>query len=500
MGETCTLKTWLHSRSGLLCFLILVFIAGWLRFYDLGTESLWLDEAYSEDFVKSDATHIIKTSGRYRNNPPLYWVILHYWVRLFGNTEGSLRAPSAIFGVAAVLIMFLLGRRLLDSRTALLGTFLCAFSQFHIFYSQEARPYSLLLLLSITSYLFFVRLIKPGHRRSNYVWYALTTIALCYTHVYGIFIIASQFGYLVIRGRNCQHQRYLFWGTFAFIAASLLPLMLILGPSTQKISSQGFWIAKPSVLTVANIFAYYAGEGGKHRIILLGLYAFLTLLSLASITVKDIHWNPARPVECIKSMRSRVMVRLDDVNLLLISWLGVSIIAPLIISIITTPVLYPRYTIGASPALYLLVARGIRTAGVRRGVGIVLLIIIFAGWDLRDYYRYDVKEQWHEAADLISSVAESSDYILIGSCCELPFNYYYKGSLPVVGTKRSVRPEELADYLREAASGKNRVWVISRDSRSGETFQASLKDALKGHHLSLEKKLKGLEIFLIDFR
>jgi len=348
MEETLTPRNRLLSGRGVLLFMILIFLAGWLRFYDLGEESLWMDEAVSENFVKSDVLHIVKTSGHFRNNPPLYWVILHYWVRVFGNGEGALRAPSALFGIAAVLMMFRVGRELFDSRTAFLGMILCAVSQFQVYYSQDARPYSLLVFLSLASYLFFLKLIKPDPRRSDYVLYAFSSIALGYTHVYGIFIMASQISYLVIRGRSCEYQRYAFWCTFGFIMASLLPLALILGPSTQKIASEGFWIQRPSLLMAAGILKQFVS--GKNGGFVLGaLCVVLALLGLLGSRIASIQWRSADSLGSIATKRGSGMAESGDKNLLLLLWLSVSIIVPFIISQITTPILVPRYVIGVSP-------------------------------------------------------------------------------------------------------------------------------------------------------
>jgi mannosyltransferase len=480
----------------------LLFLAGWLRFYDLSAESLWFDEAHSENFVKANVIDIVKTTGRANNNPPLYWVMLHYWVGLFGNGEGSLRSLSAIFGTAAVLVMFLVGSRLFDSRTAFIGALLFAVSPFQVYYSQEARPYGLLVFLSLASYLFFVKIIKPDHRRSDYLLYALSTIALGYTHVYAIFIIASQIGYLLIRGRACHHERYRFWAIFSLIVVCLLPLALILGPATQKIVSKGFWIQRPTLLTVATILKQFAGGQGHMGIILGALFISLSLLSFLTAKIGSVQWATAPPLDNF-IRRCRTMAEAAHDNLLLILWLFVPIIVPFIISQITTPMLVPRYTIGASPAFYLLTARGIRALGVRMGLGMIIIIIVVTGLYLRNYYRYDVKEQWREAAEIVSSNAQGTDVILICGrhSLRLPFTYYYKGNLPIVEKKESIVSGDLAGYARKATQERSRLWVITLPQGNlSKTFRKSLKETLEKHPLLLKERLKKVQLFLIDLR
>lgn len=83
---------------GPICAVLLV--GGFLRIYQLGTESLWFDEAISREFANlEDSSQIIEQS-KTDNNFPTNYLILHYWVWLFGDSEFSLRFPAALAGFA----------------------------------------------------------------------------------------------------------------------------------------------------------------------------------------------------------------------------------------------------------------------------------------------------------------------------------------------------------------------------------------------------------------
>ena len=104
-----TLSHWLRSKKVILPVLLILVIGSIMRIYDLGTESLWLDEAISVKFSAGSVSSIITESGWGRASPPLYWVMLHYWMGWFGDGEAAVRSLSVIFAVGAILLTYLVG-------------------------------------------------------------------------------------------------------------------------------------------------------------------------------------------------------------------------------------------------------------------------------------------------------------------------------------------------------------------------------------------------------
>lgn len=127
-----------------LTLLLILFLAGALRVYDLGGESLWLDETHSVDAAGESVYDILTVVPRRYHLPPLYFLMLRGWVLLAGDSAVAVRVPSAIFGIAAVAVLFLVGLELRSAALGLAVAFISAISYFLIRYAQEARPYSLL--------------------------------------------------------------------------------------------------------------------------------------------------------------------------------------------------------------------------------------------------------------------------------------------------------------------------------------------------------------------
>ena len=140
--------------------LTILAIAAFLRLYRLGSESIWLDEAFSVLVSKASPISIVKLTATSETHPPLYYLLLHFWMLAFGQSEVALRSLSACFGILSIFLLYKVGCELFNHKVGLLSSSLLAISTFTIWYSQDARPYSLLLCVTLLSFLFFVRIFK----------------------------------------------------------------------------------------------------------------------------------------------------------------------------------------------------------------------------------------------------------------------------------------------------------------------------------------------------
>ncbi|HUW34545.1 MAG TPA: glycosyltransferase family 39 protein, partial [Planctomycetota bacterium] len=149
-------------------FLIAVLaVAAGLRIHSLGSKSLWLDEIVSVQHVRGTFGLMLGEVAQHDAHPPLYY-IFQYAARIFGRSESAVRLPSAAFGIALVYMVYRLGRSLLGEHAGLAAAGLAAISGFAIFYSQEARPYALAMLLAATSAWLLAELLAThGRGRSS---------------------------------------------------------------------------------------------------------------------------------------------------------------------------------------------------------------------------------------------------------------------------------------------------------------------------------------------
>ena len=470
MTNAPSIVQWAKHNPAIVVIILVIILGLALRAYSLGTESIWLDEA--ESIYESTLT--IAEMSSHSNQPPLYFLILNWWIHLWGTGEIAIRSLSVIFGVLAVFMTYLAGKELFDSKTGLIASFISAISQFYIYHAQDARAYSLLLLLSLVSCFFFIKILKQD-KIWHYPCYFLATVLLGYTHIYGIFIIASQIVYFLIFWKKYQPQRIKLSSTIAGTLMCLSPVAILLGPKAMSIAAEGFWIPQPSLGSIGDTFLEYAsgfqippltpdspGTGFTTVIkyILLSLFLILALLNLFFITGK----KDKRRIK--KSVRHKDKTYIAESHsgselLLLMLWLFFPILIPFLASYVITPIYLPRYTIVAAPAFYLLVARGTSLFGKKALYCILIATIILSSVGLYQYYKVDIKEQWKEAAELVESRSGKDDIIVFcESYVQRPFDYYYRGELPEFGVAKNTDDENIASSIKDAVGGKERLWLV----------------------------------------
>src|SRR4051812_16560510 len=147
--------------------------------------------------------------------PPLYYVLAWPWAHVFGTDEAALRTLSALFGIATVPVAYLIGRDLGSRRAGLAAAALVAFNPLLVWYSQEARPYSLLVLLCALSMLFCFR-------RRVWPWALFSVLALL-THYFAAFVVVPEGLWLawVCRPRA---RALVAGGLVAAVGVALIPL------------------------------------------------------------------------------------------------------------------------------------------------------------------------------------------------------------------------------------------------------------------------------------
>lgn len=179
-----------HRYSEIGLGMVLAFALG-IRLWGIGAQSLWHDEVLTTISASVPFTQVAASVEQNENKPPLYFFVMNLWVRAAGLSEVALRLPSALFGAAAVGVIYLLGRDLLaDRRAGLIAALLLAFSRYHIAYSQEARTYSLMFLLMLLACWFALR-VTGRLSVFDQVGYVVSAALAMYAHPFAAFALAA---------------------------------------------------------------------------------------------------------------------------------------------------------------------------------------------------------------------------------------------------------------------------------------------------------------------
>ncbi|HEX5375716.1 MAG TPA: glycosyltransferase family 39 protein, partial [Solirubrobacterales bacterium] len=191
-----------------------------LRFATLGLQSYHHDEIVTASrILRGSFWHAMDAVGFSESAPPLYYAAAWLWTQATGTGEVGLRSFSALAGVATVPVAFLIGRELRSSsdgtidppmegsivqraqRVGIVAAALVAVNPMLVWYSQEARAYALLVLLTSLSLLYFDRGLEHGRRRDLTAWGLVSGLALA-THYFAIFPIAAEAAWLLYRRRR----------------------------------------------------------------------------------------------------------------------------------------------------------------------------------------------------------------------------------------------------------------------------------------------------------
>jgi mannosyltransferase len=502
------MERWAISHRVILILLGIILIGSLLRIYHLGTESIWYDEAASIDGSKESVVSVIESSGRLHNVPPLYYVLLHFWMLLFGTGEIAVRSLSAIFGIISIFVIYKVGCQLFNRKVGLISSFLSAISCYHIYFSQEARAYSLLQLLTLLSFSFFIKIVKTDNKRKLYfALLLLTNVCLAYTHPYGLLVIVSQIVYFLFLWSEYKRLRFWFLGVQVATVAFFSPwIPTFFGRVSQKIT-EGFWIDKPSLKHIFQTFIDYSsgdsgGLSGLSSILLL-VFSILCLIGLISIKRRNGGWNPRKPLQSVKGLSWNISPEFVEEILLLLMWFSFPIFIPFIVSQFSTPIYTTRYTISASAAFYLLVAKGISAFTSRKALFfVVILVSLLSLPGLQHYYSHYKKGQWREITGFIEHNTRAKDVIIIWpDYYQLPFNYYYKGNLERFGIPEVQDTKEIAGFVHGATVGKERLWLVVLNFRrkASASFKDSLVDRVGSGSIVREKKgFDAYEVYLFD--
>ena len=408
------------------------------RLYGLGSESLWWDEVYAISTMAHPGPQEIIRLSSTDNNPPLFYLILHYWMLLAGDSAFAVRLPSAIAGALAVPVMYGIGRLLFDRSAGLLAALILALSAYNIRYAQEARAYGLMVFLTLLSFYFFAKLVKDGRTRYATVGYVACTVLLVYTHFYAVFFVAAQVLYLLVSRENLRG-----WILPGGVLALLyVPWVILLAVNVLSPSGawQGgtTWIPEPTVADTARIFQAYSGS--------LPLAIVLSLLAGYGL------------FRTIRGDRPTAY--------LLLAWLLVPIVVPFIASHLYRPMLADRYTIAAAPAFYLLVAQGVAgfksLAHRNRRYAQTLLVVLVATLSVVSivgYFGAVTKQPWRELAGYVDAHGRAGDLVLLYGGA-LPFDHYSANADVDTEDFFASKNAGMRKKVSTTVAGRNRVWLV----------------------------------------
>lgn len=173
---------------------LVLLVGGLLRLINLD-QSLWLDEGITVQTVRSFSfIPLITEFPKFDLHPPGHYLLLFFWTAIFGISEISLRIPSLVMGVITIFLVWKIGIEMSSKKVALIAAWLLAINPLHIYYSQEARMYSMGAMVVLLNFYYFHRLLKNG----SWLGYSLSTVLVLMTDYIIYFSFVGQLLILVL--------------------------------------------------------------------------------------------------------------------------------------------------------------------------------------------------------------------------------------------------------------------------------------------------------------
>lgn len=414
-----------------------------------------------------DVTNVLRQNV----HMPFYFYFMYYWVKAFGVSEVSLRIPSVIFGSLAVLMMFLLARELVNPFTSLIATVFVALMPEQIFYSQEARMYSLLVLLVISStYLVFVARRRQLSTSILFLYSIVSLIGL-YTHYVYLFCFAFQALFIWIDALSQKEKRIPWkWLIFqALITTAVLPWLLIALTQKQASPEMLAWArADPTLQSVVTSIG-------------------TSLTRVIAIPELKAGWLTAVVAYLLLALGMLRLHSKKNVLLLCGLWVTAIVVGIVFIDLAlgTKAIGVTRYWLVITPALYLLMASGLdKLRSIQLGhehvvpavsVGVVILLLTLgAFWTASGSLR-PKPDRYRELAQVIQNytVSQRKEAIFTegSNAIALALGYYSRRNINVL------RAAYVMDQLKTKSIGEvfdgSDIWLIASGESGAKVFLES---------------------------
>ena len=332
-----TSAEWIHW----LTFLLLLAAGAAARFLYLAGKPFWFDETFSVEVAQLDWHNFLHLLWWREANMSLYYVLLRIWLH-FGQSPFFIRSLSVVIASTTIPAIYWLGSMLYNRRVGLIAAALLAFNGYDLRYAQEARSYSLFVLLATLSSGFLIAYLKGPSRRGR-IGYIASSILAAYAHFYALLLIVAQ--YLAVRLRNKREgeeqsraedsDTTRLGRAWKAIGIAVLPLLIFVAKTG---AGPIRWIQRPGIHDLVR-FSEDFTNGWP-----------LVYLAACLVTLFSVRENLFERGRGWEKWR---------VQFLLI-WLLFPIVLTVLLSF-ARPVFLPRYMIFCLPALLLLAAAGLAT-------------------------------------------------------------------------------------------------------------------------------------------
>ncbi len=426
-----------------------IILGGWAwRLAGLTTQSLWRDEVDSLRFATRSMPEVLAAFTRPGENGPLYYLLLRPWLHVGGQSEFSLRYPSAWLGILAIPLIYQWGRYLFRRHHlrwgSILAALLLAVNPYHVWYSQEARMYSLIVVMILVVLWTFKEAIEKGKWWRWGLWYIFISLSF-YIHVLSVLVLAVIISWVLFLPTWRRRWR----SALGALTLLILPYLPLIGWQWALLTNTNFRTGHPFV------------PFGK---------MMQTLFSVQLLGVLPApNWIFSLAFFLLGSAILLPPLQKKTLGLLSIWWLW----PPIILYIITTitPLFTDRYLIWILPALLLLLALGTAQLAKQNQwlagalIAGLLLFQIHQGWK---QLTTTIKPDIRAAATYVAARRQANDLtIFLMPYIRYTYRYYDPGRYAWAEApyaNREPDASQVPSHLERLTRGYAGVWLIESEA------------------------------------
>lgn len=413
-------------------------------------QSLWLDEAIN--VLASRNYSLIGMITEYAKgdfHPPLYFVILWLWTKAFGISEVAVRLPSVFFGILTIFVVYLIGKELVSKKLGLLAAFLLAINPLHIYYSQEARMYSLSALVVSFNIFILIKFIKK--EKLNYIFLILSNFLILMSDYVAYFIFPAEAILLLV-----LKQKELIKKWFIALVASVMLSIWWLPTFLSQLDVGA--VASANLPT----WKFVVGAFDPKSVVLTFVKFIIGRISLANKLIYGMMLFPISLFFLFLLWKGIKNISFFGKKLLSIWFLVPMILAALVSFII--PIYSYFRLIFTLPAFIILIALGISSFKSKMKY-LFLAIVIFIEIAAAFIYLFNPlyqREDWRGLVAFLKNQTETSKILFESSGTLPPFDYYSGKSLDAEGALKNfpaVNAEDVIN-LQDTLSNTTNIYLI----------------------------------------
>ncbi len=288
MNYLYNIKTLLNkTKLVLLLFLVLNLV---LKYFFLVSIPLDGDEPFSVFFSQvsySELFEMIKTE----NNPPLHFILLNIWTKLFGISELSVRFPSYLFSCFTVIYIYLIGSKFFSKQVAISSAVFFTFSSMNMLFSHEARVYAIFGFLTAATFYYFLICLSNKNKFNSFVKLILCNSFIIFAHFFGFFVIFIQVIVLAILYYNKIAKTKKFIYSYLSVLIIYSPYLVIFIQRFFQSASKGTWISPPNDISALYFMLWKFCNAPAITVLLIVIMLFALFLFLFKQKNKQINFQ-----------------------------------------------------------------------------------------------------------------------------------------------------------------------------------------------------------------